>query len=132
MRAFGFRVCASAFSPVHVFSFFFFWPAFVDFGRQILLLWTVNALFTHCADTVHILKMDLTVLFTHLKIILLQCFQFSVSATISSIQTDPIPLTQYFPQQLRYQVFSGSHMSPLLISFSNLPSFFFFFVYWFI
>ena len=35
-----------------------------------------------------------TILFTHLKIILLQCFQFSVfsfqfSATISSIQTDP-------------------------------------------
>ena len=39
--------------------------------------------------------MDPTVLFTHLKIILLKCFQFSVfsfqfSATISSIQTDPI------------------------------------------
>ena len=32
-----------------------------------------------------ILKMGLTILFTHLKIILLQCFQFS--ATISSIQT---------------------------------------------
>ena len=31
-----------------------------------------------------------TVLFTHLKIILLQYFQFSVSATISSIQTDPL------------------------------------------
>ena len=33
--------------------------------------------------------MGSTVLFTHLKIILLQCFQFSVLATISSIQTDP-------------------------------------------
>ena len=38
--------------------------------------------------------MDPTILFTHLKIILLQYFQFSVfsfqfSATISSIQTDP-------------------------------------------
>ena len=31
--------------------------------------------------------MDPTILFTHLKIILLQCFQFS--ATISSIQTHP-------------------------------------------
>ena len=31
-----------------------------------------------------------TVLFMHLKIILLQYFQFSVSATISSIQTDSI------------------------------------------
>ena len=42
----------SAFSPF----FFFFWSAFVDFGRQILLLWTVYALFTHYAYTVHILK----------------------------------------------------------------------------
>ena len=38
------------------FFFFFFLPAFVDFGRQILLLWTVYALFTQCAYTVHILK----------------------------------------------------------------------------
>ena len=38
------------------------------------------------------LKMGPTVLFTHLKIILLQCFQFSVFSfsKISSIQTDPI------------------------------------------
>ena len=33
--------------------------------------------------------MGLTVLFTHLKIILLQCFQFSISSKISCIQTDP-------------------------------------------
>ena len=33
-----------------------------------------------------ILKLGSTVLFTHLKIILLQCFQFS---TINGIQTDP-------------------------------------------
>ena len=32
------------------------------------------------------LKLSLTALFTHLKIILLQCFQFSA---ISGIQTDP-------------------------------------------
>ena len=42
-----------------------------------------------------ILKMELTALFTHLKIILLQCFQFSVSAKISYIQTDPSE-TNYF------------------------------------
>ena len=44
---------------VHVFClffFFFFVPAFVDFGRQYLLLWTVYTLFTHCAYTVHVLK----------------------------------------------------------------------------
>ena len=33
--------------------------------------------------------MSFTVLFTQLKIILLQYFQFSVLAIISSIQTDP-------------------------------------------
>ena len=35
---------------------FFFLPAFVDFGWQILLLWTVYALFTYCAYTVYVLK----------------------------------------------------------------------------
>ena len=54
----------------------------------------------HCLRTVHqysrtvhslkIFKMGLTVLFTYLKIILLQYFQFLVSTTISSIQTDLI------------------------------------------
>ena len=54
--------------------------------------------FVHCSRThkfhfsaTFSLKMGLTVLFTHLKNILLQYFQFqfSVSAKISSIQTDP-------------------------------------------
>ena len=48
---------ASTFSASRFLLFFFFFlPAFVDFGRQILLLWTVYALFTHCAYTVHVLK----------------------------------------------------------------------------
>ena len=58
--------------------FFFFFPA------------CVSALGDKC--TIHVLKnlkMDLTVLFTHLKIILLQCFKFSVLAKISCIQMDP-------------------------------------------
>ena len=38
------------------FLLFFFLPAFVDFRRQYLLLWTVYILFTHCAYTVHVLK----------------------------------------------------------------------------
>ena len=37
-----------------------------------------------------ILKMGPTILFTHLKIILLQYFQFSILAKIGSIQMDPI------------------------------------------
>ena len=35
------------------------------------------------------LKMGPTTLFAHLKIILLQCFQFSIFSKISCIQTDP-------------------------------------------
>ena len=50
---------------------------------------TVYAIFTHCLCTVYASFTGSTTLFTHLKIILLQCFQFSVSAKISSIQTDP-------------------------------------------
>ena len=48
-------------------------------------LCTIHILFS-C--TIHALFMSLMTLFTHLKIILLQCFQFLVSGTISSIQTD--------------------------------------------
>ena len=57
----------------------------------------IHAMQQHCPwDTQplysgkRILKMSPTVLFTHLKIILLQCFQFSVSATISLIQMNPL------------------------------------------
>ena len=44
------------------------------------------------------LKMGLTSLFTHLKIILLQCFQFSVFSfsKISSIQTHPVIMCHLF------------------------------------
>ena len=73
------------------FFFFFFKPAFVDF-------FTVNNVSVHYLQihkfhfsAIFSLKMGLTALFIHLKIILLQCFQFQflVSAKISSIQTYP-------------------------------------------
>ena len=46
----------------------------------------------HCSRTKKILKISPTVLFIHLKIILLCIFsfQFLILATINSIQTDPI------------------------------------------
>ena len=47
---------------------------------------TIHILLMYCLRTVH----GFTTLFTHLKIILLQCFQFSVSTTTNPIQTDPI------------------------------------------
>ena len=74
-----------------LFSFFFFKP-------QLLTKSSMNSTFVHCSQThkLHFsttfsLKIDPTILFTHLKIILLQYFQFqfSVSVKISSIQTDP-------------------------------------------
>ena len=54
-----------------------------------------NTLFLYCLllfvhwSSEKILKIGLTVLFTYLKIILLQCFQFLVSIKISCIQNDP-------------------------------------------
>ena len=89
---------ASAFYKFHVFVFFFlFFSAFVDFGWQNLLLWTVYALFTHCAYTVHVLKNIKNgshgTIYTFKNyfttVFFVFSFQFSISATISSIQTDP-------------------------------------------
>ena len=89
---FGLRVCASKF---FLYTFFFF---FFPSKLQVLTKSSVNSVFMHCSRThkLHFLatfslKMSPTALFTHLKIISLQCFQFqfSVSAKINSIQTDP-------------------------------------------
>ena len=56
---------------------------------MILLCREQKTLFTQCSCTVYALFTGPTILFTHLKIILLQCFQFSVSTKISSIQINP-------------------------------------------
>ena len=84
---FGSKFTFSAF-----FFFFFFFPRVFFFLRQL-------SQFTYCNSTVYdthnhfipkkIFKMDLTILFTHLKIILLQYFQFSISTKISYIQINP-------------------------------------------
>ena len=84
-------VCPRFFFLRFPFSFFFSKP-------QWLTKSSVNSAFVHYSRThkLHFsatfsLKMGLTVLFTHLKIISQQCFQFqfSVLAKISSIQMDP-------------------------------------------
>ena len=61
------------------FSFFFFFFFFFFLRVNSNLIW-VHCLCTvyHCSHIKKILKMGPTILFTHLKIILLQCFQFSV------------------------------------------------------
>ena len=73
-------------------------------------LWIVHPCTVHGSHKLHFsvtfsLKMGLTALFTHLKIISLQCFhfQFSVSAKISSIQTDPVFF--FFFQRLAFLFF---------------------------
>ena len=72
------------------FFFFFLMHAFQPETKC-----NVHALFIHCSwDPQSLysekkkLKMGLMILFTHLKIILLQCFQFSVFSKISCIQMD--------------------------------------------
>ena len=45
-------------------------------------IYIVHVLCMYCACILKILNMDLIALFTHLKIILLQCFQFSILETI--------------------------------------------------
>ena len=72
-------------------SFFFLMHAFQWIGGKC----TVHTLFTHCSrdpqplySEKKILKMDPTALFTHLKIIFLQYFQFLVFSKINCIQTD--------------------------------------------
>ena len=75
----------------------------MHFLRLVLLFffffstWTVTSheFTVHDKNTIHALFTDLTILFTHLKIILLQCFQFSVSTKISCIQMDPKTLLIY-------------------------------------
>ena len=85
------RVCILSFA----FPFFFQCVRTVTtlFTHMDSLCRTQSALFTGTTTTLFmkkkILKMGLTVLFTHLKIILLQCFLFSVFSKICCIRMDP-------------------------------------------
>ena len=92
-------LCAGLESTESCNAFFFCVLTYFFIQSQHLTKSSMNSAFLHCLWThkfhfsvICSLKMDPTTLFTHLKIILLQCFQFqfSVSATINSIQTDPI------------------------------------------
>ena len=75
--------------------------------------------------------MGLTILFTQLKIILLQCFQFSVfsfqfSATISSIQTDPMSLVnkKYFTIYLFFKKIFMRNYLPFLKGYKSISTYF--------
>ena len=102
--------CVLVFARFAFSSYFIFW-VFTRFREcdyySCTVSWTIvakvdfstmNSALVYCLrthkfhfSTTFSLKMSPTVLFTHLKIILLQCFQFSVFSfnKISSIQTHP-------------------------------------------
>ena len=84
---FGSAFAASTFAATHILAFFSFsrkgWLSIVNSAR-IHCLWTHKYHFS----IIFLLKMSHTILFTHLKIILLQYFQFFSFNKISSIQTD--------------------------------------------
>ena len=91
------------------FSFFFF--SFHSFCRKAGTINTVAVLFIYCRSTVHgthshfirkkILNMGPTVLFTHLKIILLQCFQFLVFSFSNNKFNPDKSLVEYWITLLR-------------------------------
>ena len=83
---FGFT---SAFASTRFHFFFFFKLQLLTILPWIVHRCTVHGSHKFHFSTIFSLKNDPTVLFTHLKIILLQCFQFSVFSKISCILTDP-------------------------------------------
>ena len=86
-------------SRLHIIILYFFiffsttlitYSAHLDSTKSRIHVLRFHARLDSTESCVHVLFMGPTILFIHLKIILLQCFQFTVSAIISSIQTDPI------------------------------------------
>ena len=78
--AYFLRVCG--------FFFFFFWCTHFSQRQSVMFMycsWDPQPLYSEKKKK---LKMSLMTLFTYLKIILLQCFQFSVFSKISCIQMD--------------------------------------------
>ena len=72
----------------YAFPFFFFFSwAFLWLLAFLVVQCTVHGTYKPLFSTKLLLKMGFTALFTHLKIILLQCFQFSFFSKISRIQT---------------------------------------------
>ena len=136
MCRFGYRLLHLRFE-VQRFPFFFFfhtfegviWLLFMHYSRTIAVFVnfsTVNSAPVHCSQThkfyfstIFSLKIGHTALFTHLKIILLQCFQFSIFnfSKINSIQTDHIKvdntIIELFDQPILFFFFFLSTMRAL-------------------
>ena len=116
---------ASAFS--FFFFFFFFQLHIVDFSAINSDLCTVHESHKLHFLSTFSLKMGPTVLFTHLKFILLQCFQFSVFSfsKISSIQTCLFKfILKILFARLRLIIFLNMSLSLVGNSTSHLQVFF--------
>ena len=79
-------------TSLHIITFFFptaliTYSACLDSTESRIHVLRFHARLDSTKSCIHALIIGSTILFIYLKIILLQCFQFSVSATISSIQT---------------------------------------------
>ena len=89
---------------LHIITFFFptaliTYSARLDSTESRIHVLRFHARLDSTKSCIHALIIGSTILFIYLKIILLQCFQFSVSATISSIQTEfyLVPLKFLWP-----------------------------------
>ena len=111
-------------APMHFefhISFFFFFSTRMNSNNTILAhgftvqetKCTVHKTYNHFILKKKKLKIGPTALFTHLKIILLQCFQFSVFSKISYIRMDP---TYFDNLTIDYMFFIFlTHMSNFVI-----------------
>ena len=134
--AFRFTKAASA----STFSFFFFFSrvleewtvaANVDFSiMNSAHFSTMNSASVHCSWThkfhfsaTFSLKIGLTILFTHLKIISLRCFQFSVFNfnKISSVQTNPKYCYREANKWTNALAKMGAHSNQKLSLFNSAP-----------
>ena len=83
------RSCfAFSFSSFFSRSCWLFFSVQCTFQQHKWVLCTVHGTYKFHFSATFSLKISLTALFTYLKIILLQCFQFSVFSKVNCIQTD--------------------------------------------
>ena len=109
-------------------SLFFFLFFLKLFSAKLMLFWwvpcTVHEIHKPLFSTKLSLKMSFMSLFIHLKIILLQCFQFSIFSKVSDIQTHPtcqFPKISYrYSQALKNYNFKNQILNSLVLLNSEI------------
>ena len=107
---------------------FFFLFFLKLFSAELMLFWwvpcTVHEIHKPLFSTKLSLKMSFMTLFIHLKIILLQCFQFSIFSKVSDIQTHPtcqFPKISYrYSQALKNYNFKNQILNSLVLLNSKI------------